>query len=292
MKLLSLVLVYIENSINKYFLLYMYPLVYLLSDTMISFYGVLIKKYNTIPISQHLLIRSLVFVILSSLFLGEIPKIERETVFLSTINLLSITGIFIAFKYLDIGIANSLFYTWPILYYLITIPILRSHKFSLKQLGFLLALLSSSTLVLYKKSNHTNLILGLLGVITAVLTHITTIVYYKTDTSVSIHKYLNSQYLIMLVILIGYNLINYRNINLGSENLYLILYNLIIGYLAFYMNFYSIKHIENYKLSSITFLTIVITFILGYLFLGEKTNYIQWIGIILISLFNYISYTV
>ena len=277
-----------------------YTLLYLVSDTLISLYGVTIKIFGHIPLHHHLLIRSIIFTLLSTVSLLKVPSITWETFGLSIANLTSILGMYIGFKNLDIGVANSLFFTWPILYYLITIPTLKTHTFNSKQFAILIVLLIASIMVLGKKgvsnsnsnsNSDTNMFIGIFGIILAILTHIFIIIYYKIDVTQNIHKYLQNQYFIMLIVMVIYTLYNLGKTVTFIENnvsnyLCIMLFNIVAGYLAFYLNFYSVGHISNYALSMTTFLTIVISFLFGSIFLGEKTSIIQWVGILIISFLN------
>ena len=130
-------------------------IIYLVSNIVISLYGVLIKYYSNISVFEQLFLRTLAFVAISILALGYNKQniynnvFTYESMLLSIINLSSIYGIYISFRELGIGTTNSLFYTWPIMLYLFSIPVL-NNKFTIKELSILLITTISMILILYE----------------------------------------------------------------------------------------------------------------------------------------------
>ena len=274
---------------------------YLVSNTIISLYGVLIKYYSNITIFEQLFIRTLAFVIISILGLTYTGKSKNiynniftyDSILLSIVNLSSVYGIYISFKELGLGTTNSLFYTWPILLYLLSIPVLKSN-FSVKEFTIIIITLMSMLLILsdnLKLNINSNEIIGIIGLIVSIFTHIATILYFKKKYK-NINDYLLQQYGFGLIILIIFFCItNHTNdIKMKSEYLPIFIYSAIIGYYGFYLNFYSIKKLDPFKISILEFLSIALSFLIGFTLFKETTSILQWIGVILIISLNYYSF--
>ena len=170
---------------------------YLVSNTIISLYGVLIKYYSNITIFEQLFIRTVAFVTISILGLTYNNKsiidniFTYDSVILSIVNLSSVYGIYISFKELGIGTTNSLFYTWPVLLYLASVPILHS-KFALKEFIIILATMLAMLLILsskFKFNINSHEIIGIIGLFVSILTHIATILYFKKKIQIYMHIY-------------------------------------------------------------------------------------------------------
>ena len=272
---------------------------YLASNSIISLYGVLIKYYTDITIFEQLFIRTLAFVIISVMGLtynnySILDNIfSYDSIMLSIVNLSSVYGIYISFKELGIGVTNSFFYTWPVLLYLSSIPILNSH-FSIKEFAIILATTLSMILILSKKIKYNinaHEILGIIGLFVSIVTHIATILYFKKKDN-NIHAYLLKQYGFGLIILIiFYCMTNHTNdIKMKPEYIPIFLYSAVLGYIGFYFNFYSIKILDPFKISILEFLTIALSFLSGFVLFQETTSIQQWIGIIVIIALNYYSF--
>jgi drug/metabolite transporter (DMT)-like permease len=274
---------------------------YLVSNTIISLYGVLIKYYSNITIFEQLFIRTLAFVIISILgltYTGNSKHIYKniftyDSILLSIVNLSSVYGIYISFKELGLGTTNSLFCTWPIFLYLLSIPILNS-KFSIKEFSIIIITLTAMMFILsdnLKLNINNNEIIGLIGLVVSILTHIATILYFKKKDN-NIHAYLLQQYGFGLIILIiFFYMTNHTNdIQMKSEYLPIFIYSAIIGYYGFYLNFYSIKILEPFKISILEFLSITLSFLMGFMLFKETTSIIQWLGVIIIVSLNYYSF--
>lgn len=274
-------------------------ILYLTSNSIISLYGVLIKYYTDITIFEQLFIRTLTFVIISVIGLTYNNYTILDNIFsydsimLSIINLSSVYGIYISFKELGIGTTNSIFYTWPVLLYLSSIPIL-NRNFSIKEFAIILATTLSMILILSKNIKYNinaHEILGIIGLFVSIITHIATILYFKKKDN-NIHAYLLKQYGFGLIILIiFFCMTNHTNdIKIKPEYIPIFLYSAILGYIGFYINFYSIKILDPFKISILEFLTIALSFLIGFVLFQETTSIQQWIGIIIIIALNYYSF--
>lgn len=271
---------------------------YLSSNIIISLYGVLIKYYSNITIFEQLFVRTLAFVIISIFGLTYNNHsiynniFTYDSILLSIINLSSIYGIYISFKELGIGITNSIFYTWPVILYLTSIPILNT-KFSIKEFTIILISLVSILLILSNKKNHTknsHQILGIIGLFVSIFTHVYVILYFKKKDD-NIHAYLLKQYgFALIILLLFYYITNGKNAQLKKEYLPIFLYSLIIGYIGFYFNFHSIKNLSSFKISILEFLSIAFSFIIGFILFKEDVSILQFIGIVTIIILNYYSF--
>ena len=275
-------------------------ILFLVSNIMVSFYGVLIKYYKNISIFEQLFLRTLSFIIISIYSLGYSNQLIYENILsyesfaLSIVNLSSIYGIYLSFSELGIGITNSLFYTWPIFLYLIAIPVLNT-QFSIKSLTILLIITFAIFLVLSDNMNTNNInysSIGIIGLIISIATHIFTILYFKKKES-NVHKYLLKQYGFGLIILLSIYILNndIKSFHISKEYLYILLFSMIFGYFGFYQNFNAIKKLNPYSISILQTLSICLSFIIGYLFFNEKTTGLQWIGVLIIIIMNYYSFS-
>jgi drug/metabolite transporter (DMT)-like permease len=70
----------------------------------------------------------------------------------------------------------------------------------------------------------------------------------------------------------------------------ILIFNILLGYLAFYLQFFSVKMLNPFTLSLLTFLSIIFGVITDRLFFKEQINTKQIIGIIGIVLLNYFFY--
>ena len=200
---------------------------YLASNTIISLYGVLIKYYSNITVFEQLFIRTIAFVIISifGLLYNKHSIINNiftyDSIILSIVNLSSIYGIYISFKELGMGITNSIFYTWPIILYLSSVPVLHS-KFSIKEFIIIVTTMFAMLLILSNKLNksiNTHEVIGIIGLFVSIITHISVILYFKKKDN-NVHAYLLKQYGFALIILI----LIYYNTNEKMFNIKKIIY--------------------------------------------------------------------
>jgi len=268
-------------------------ILYLISF-ILTLYGLVIKYYQDIPLIEQVFARSIVFTLISFFSQKGFNQLQNVynitiqpiTLLLSFVNFISIYGIYISFEQLGIGISQAIRYSWPIFYYLITIK-----QYSIKEIIVLIITFLCVLLILPNKSNTSNnIFLGLIGILSSVITHIYVFHYMKKNTP-DINKYLYQQYIyifIGLVIYYSYQSI-YQNYNIQFKKLIpILLFNIILGYLAFYLQFFSVKILNPFTLSLLTFLSIIFGVITDRIAFKQQINSKQLMGIIGIVLLNYI----
>jgi len=269
-------------------------ILYLISNFILTLYGLVIKYYQDIPLIEQVFARSIVFTLISFFSQKGFNQLQNVynitiqpiTLLLSFVNFISIYGIYISFEQLGIGISQAIMYSWPIFYYLITIK-----QYSIKEIIVLIITFLCVLLILPNKSNTSNnIFLGLIGILSSVITHIYVFHYMKKNTP-DINKYLYQQYIyifIGLVIYYSYQSI-YQNYNIQFKKLIpILLFNIILGYLAFYLQFFSVKILNPFTLSLLTFLSIIFGVITDRIAFKQHINSKQLMGIIGIVLLNYI----
>jgi drug/metabolite transporter (DMT)-like permease len=248
--------------------------------------------------------RSIIFTIISIFsFIGldgfgtKIPHLlnisfQPITLLLSVVNFISIYGIYLSFERLGIGITQAIFYSWPIFYYILT-----QTQFSLQETIVLIITFACVLLIsplngdmsINKKTT-----IGFLGVIASLITHIYIFYYMKMNTP-NINEYLFSQYIFIFVALSIYYI--YKKIKENytidfKKQLPILIFNIILGYLAFYLQFYSITSLKPFVLCLLTFLSIVIGVLIDMAFFKQNLKIKQWLGVIGIIVLNYFFYRV
>jgi drug/metabolite transporter (DMT)-like permease len=181
-------------------------------------------------------------------------------------------------------------YSWPIFYYLITIK-----QYSIKEIIVLIITFLCVLLTLPNKSNTNkskNIIIGVTGIVASVVTHIYVIHYMKKNTP-DINEYLYSQYIYILIGLTIYYIYKYiyQNYNIQFKKLIpILLFNILLGYVAIYLQFFSVKILNPFTLSLLTFLSIIFGVSIDKLIFKEEINTKQIVGIIGIIALNYFFY--
>lgn len=273
-------------------------IVYLISNLILTLYGLLIKYYKDIPLIDQVFSRTIVFTLISFFSMNgfnNLPllyniTIQPITLLLSIVNFISIYGIYISFEQLGIGISQAIMYSWPIFYYLITIK-----QYSIKEIIVLIITFLCVLLILSNKSNtnkSNNRIIGLIGIFASVITHIYVLQYMKRY-SPNIDQYLYSQYIYILIGFIVYYIYKYffQNYYVSFKKIIpILIFNILLGYLAFYLQFFSVKILNPFTLSLLTFLSIIFGVITDRIVFKEQISSKQLIGIIGIVLLNYFFY--
>jgi drug/metabolite transporter (DMT)-like permease len=279
-------------------------IVYLISNFILTLYGLIIKSFPNISLMEQVYARSIIFTIISIFsFIGldgfgtKIPHLlnisfQPITLLLSVVNFISIYGIYLSFERLGIGITQAIFYSWPIFYYILT-----QTQFSLQETIVLIITFACVLLIsplngdmsINKKTT-----IGFLGVIASLITHIYIFYYMKMNTP-NINEYLFSQYIFIFVALSIYYI--YKKIKENytidfKKQLPILIFNIILGYLAFYLQFYSITSLKPFVLCLLTFLSIVIGVLIDMAFFKQNLKIKQWLGVIGIIVLNYFFYRV
>jgi drug/metabolite transporter (DMT)-like permease len=270
-------------------------ILYIISNFILTLYGVIIKSYREIPLLDQVYIRSIIFTIISFIGLKGFSNLHGVfnitykpiTFLLSIVNFISIYGIYISFQYLGIGISQAIMYSWPIFYYLAIQP-----KYSFSEVIVLIITFFCVLLVTPSTNNgelHKKKLIGLIGIIASVITHIY-VFYYMKKHSPDINEYLFSQYIFVTIGLTLYFLYQYvfRNYTiLFKKMIPIVLFNLFLGYIAFYLQFYSVDVLNPFILSLLTFLSIIFGVVIDRIVFKQTLEINQIIGIIGIVILNY-----
>lgn len=273
--------------------------IYLLSNFILTCYGLLVKSYKDVELIEQVYMRTIVFSLLSLGLLSFHATISLTTVWLSIINFISIYGIYVAFEKLGLGITQAVFYTWPLLFYIIA-----DKSFNIGDLSILLTTFFFVFLI-YKPMDvpgepnnpiqNNQKLLGLLGVLASIITHVYILTYYKKYQP-PITEYLFNQYGFIFIVLSIYYLWQWysrrKSTKPNSINLdkpindyyktltYIIIFNLLLGYLGFYLQFLSVGQLRPYIISLLTFISILISIFLDRLVFKQELTRQQWVGII------------
>jgi drug/metabolite transporter (DMT)-like permease len=270
-------------------------IVYLISNFILTLYGLIVKSFPNISLLEQVYARSIIFTIISIFsfigwegFVTKIPHLLNIS--LSIVNFISIYGAYLSFERLGIGITQSIFYSWPIFYYILT-----QSQFSIQETIVLIITFACVLLIsplngdmsLNKKTT-----IGFLGVIASLVTHIYIFYYMKMNTP-NINEYLFSQYIFIFVGLSIYYI--YKKIKENytidfKKQLPILVFNIILGYLAFYLQFYSITSLKPFILCLLTFLSIVIGVLIDIAFFKQHLKIKQWLGVVGIIVLNYFFY--
>ena len=270
-------------------------ILYLISNFILTLFGVLIKSYRDIPLLDQVYIRSIIFTIISFIGLKGFSNLHHVfnitskpiTFLLSILNFISIYGIYISFQHLGIGITQAIMYSWPIFYYLATQP-----KYSFSEVIVLIITFFCVLLVSPTTNNsdlHKKKIIGLIGIIASVITHIY-VFYYMKKHSPDINEYLFSQYIFVSIGMTLYFLYKYvfSNYTIPFKKMIpIVLFNIFLGYTAFYLQFYSVDVLNPFILSLLTFLSIIFGVGVDRIFFKQTLEIKQIIGIIGIVILNY-----
>jgi len=264
-------------------------LIYLISNFILTCYGLLIKSYKDVELIEQIYIRTLVFTLLSLALLKFNVLFSSTTIWLGIINFISIYGIYVAFEKLGIGITQALFYSWPLLFYIISDKQFNFGDLSILVITFLFVLL------IYKPINNENeknkdnqKYIGLLGVFASIITHVYILNYYKLYKP-PIEEYLYNQYAFILIVFSIYFLWKYfKNKKTIHDKIqsnyktfsYILVFNLLLGYLGFYLQFFSVGQLQPYIISLLTFISIIISLFIDKLVFQQIITNEQWMGII------------
>jgi drug/metabolite transporter (DMT)-like permease len=279
-------------------------IVYLISNFILTLYGLIVKSFPNISLLEQVYARSIIFTIISIFsvigwdgFLTKIPHllniaIQPITLLLSIVNFISIYGVYLSFERLGIGITQSIFYSWPIFYYILTQTPFTIQETIVLIITFACILLISPLNGDMSLNKQTTI--GFLGVLASLITHIYIFYYMKMNTP-NINEYLFSQYIFVFLGLSIYYI--YKKIKENytidfKKQLPILVFNIILGYLAFYLQFYSITSLNPFVLSLLTFLSIVIGVLIDMAFFKKHLQIKQWLGVFGIIVLNYFFYKI
>ena len=263
--------------------------IYLLSNFILTCYGLLVKSYRDVELLEQVYIRTVVFTFLSLALIRFQLFFSIDTIWLSILNFISIYGIYVAFDKLGLGITQALFYSWPLFFYIMADKQFNYSDLSILIITFLFVFLIYKPID--KTTNGKDKWKGLLGVIASIATHVYILTYFKKHNP-PIQEYLYNQYAFILIALSLYYIWQYfrkdpadaKEERIDNRNYrsfaFILVFNLLLGYLGFYLQFLSVGNLEPYIISLLTFISIVISLFLDRIVFGQALSKEQWIGIL------------
>jgi drug/metabolite transporter (DMT)-like permease len=255
-------------------------LLYFTSNIILTLYGVLIKGLRGTELVQQILFRAVAFILITLFASGVSNPFTVETMTLSVANFLSIYGIYYAFQNMPLSLAQTVFYSWPIFYYLWAKEFSFGRLVILATIFTLITFITNPTLTL----PTTKTLLPLLGVVVSIATHIAIFIYFKRNTE-SIASYLYKQYIWILIGLIVYYFVSGsvgRTELISKQSAQILLFNVVLGYLGFYLQFRGVKALPNYTIGILSFLAILVSVLIDHLFFDFTISGVQWVLIVAI----------
>ena len=252
----------------------------LASEAALALYPILIK---TVPadLFTQILSRFITFTAVSAglASYGELMSLFKNLPYslgMSALNFTHIGSSYYAYQQLPAGIAQSLFYTYPILILLGGVFVfgdsITAFEIALISLAFFgVVLVSLGNKSTDEESKDPYNWKGLLSIAIAAITEAAIFFLVKYDKSKpSPFLSILQLYAAGLVGLLGYIGFSQMKVDLrGSVWGPMILFNLLVGFLGFYLRFYAIPKVSSSVFSLLSFVGVVAAFVWGYLFVNE-----------------------
>lgn len=232
-------------------------------------------------------------------------------ILMGIVNIFHITSSYISYKILPSGIADSLFYTYPIFnllfrtiffgesiklinYLYIIIAIIGvyfiysdSKNYTLSNNTTLNNTKESSTKESYDfitKFTSKDTLIGLFSGLGSAFTESLMYLMVKADVS-SISPFIQvlKTYVLGGILSVGYLIKNIDKINLDWNYwTTLILFNALVGFIGYVIRFFTIPRLTTIMFNSVIFIGVIFSYIWGYLFSNEKIKMINILGTLLI----------
>lgn len=255
----------------------------ILSELALALYPILIKTIPT-DISTQILSRLLTYTVLvftlakrSDIAETWGPSGFLRSILLGAITLLHIGSSYVGYKELPAGVAQSIFYAYPILNILggvigygESISLLSAALILVAFLGVLLVATSKND-IKDKDGNGLNLsTYGLLAMSVAALTETATYFAVRTAKTPSPFFAVVELYPAALIGLLGFLFVKGQPIDTrASVWIPMIIFNTFVGFVGYCMRFYAIPHLPTLVFSLLSFIGVVASFIWGYVFVKE-----------------------
>jgi drug/metabolite transporter (DMT)-like permease len=258
----------------------------LASESLLSLYPVFVKHIN-LPILLQLWSRFFTYVFFSAFFVNW--EIVLKHLFSKTGLALSLTTIahvytsYRGFHLLESGLAYTLFYTYPLMILLMAgEPLQISMIFVIFGILLLSSPTSSKNDENKKEDNQTDLYTGYVMIAAAALTE--ALIYFqirhiKTENNWN-HVFLS--YLWGAIALSAWNntsIIQTTTVNQLSGSL---LINLVIGLFGYFLRFFAASRLAPRIYAPLSYFGIVMAYIYGFIFSGEKITWQKIVGTLLI----------
>ena len=232
-------------------------------------------------------------------------------ILMGIINIFHIASSYISYKILPSGIADSLFYTYPIFNLLFRTIFFGESIQSINYLYIIIAIIGvyfiysdskNNTVSTNTISNNTkessnkesydfitkftskDTLVGLFSGIGSAFTESLMYLMVKADVS-SISPFIQvlKTYILGGILSVGYLIKNLDNINLNWNYwTTLILFNALVGFVGYVIRFFTIPRLTTIMFNSVIFIGVLFSYIWGYLFSNEKIKMTNVLGTLLI----------
>ncbi len=275
-------------------------LIVLLSDAVLNLYPILVKNVN-VNLTTQLIARLGTFSVLGLSLSSAAERYAAfnisplQTILYSALNLFNIAVSYLSYKFLPVGNALALFYTFPF-WTVLAGWLFLGEKFS----WYILALLviaavgawlvaTNSTIEGYNagagdeeasKNTFYGVLLGLASAITETLIYLIA----KTPTSPSPMLTILQLYPYAAAGMLGYGLYHQDiETHVSTGWLPLILFNVFVGFIGYALRFFAIPHMTASMFSIISFIGLVSAFFWQILFTDDTPNKNAILGSALIT---------
>ncbi len=275
----------------------MYESLVLFSEFILSAYPILIKKVQTSIVVQTGF-RMFVFATLAAIFavVTGNPVLGKGSDILTTgaLNLAHVGTSYSAFAALPAGNAMALFYTYP-LWNLLASSVVYEEKIETRSYIWMGIALMGAILVAQPGKSAWNLF-GISMALLAALTETGIYLWFKRNPAAKqpwtdmATMYGGSALLwlglIPLFLLFG------SSFGASAKDMsIMVAFNVFIGFLGYALRFFTIPNISTVAFSSLSFVGIIASYLLGWIFAGEVPTIIQGLGAGLIAFANIVLLT-
>ncbi len=270
----------------------MYESLVLFSEFILSAYPILIKKVQT-SIFVQTGFRMFVFAALAftiAILTGN-PVVGNTTDILATgaLNLAHVGSSYSAFAALPAGNAMALFYTYP-LWNLLASSVVYEEKIETRSYLWMSIALLGAVLVAQPGKTAWNFF-GIAMAIVAALTETGIYLWFKRNPEAKqpwtdmTTMYGGSSLLWLL--LIPLFLVLGTSFGASATDIsIMVAFNIFVGFLGYALRFFTISNISTVAFSSLSFVGVIASYLLGWFFMGEIPTLIQGLGAGLIALAN------
>lgn len=243
----------------------------ILGESLTSVYAA-VTKGSSLNVLDQTFIRSAVYT------LASIPGMDFELVKklilspnglgLAFNNIIHVLTSYYAFKQLPVGMSILLFYTYPIFYLLLS-----GSEITWKIWG-LIGLCMFGIFIIYNNDLSFNT-LGIISIIIAALTEaITFHLVNKINTDSNSNEMFLTYYLTTLVTLPFITLGVFKEAGLKVG-----LFNLLLGYTGYNLLYTAVKKLPPVIYTLVSYVGIIVSFLIGKFFFGETHGNMSWIGV-------------
>lgn len=288
------------NVVYKYIMHGISSLSLLSGEALMSLYPILVKSVKT-DLLTHMLVRLVTAVIICYPFItlttGHIMG-QLSYHIISILYVFHIYSSYVGFLNLDVGVALTLFYTYPLINVLIKECFVDRH-INWTVIGYFLISFIGVLLITKNEheTSHLNWKLGVGAMILSALTESLIYTFYKTNMDTNPFNMLFIMCFTGVVILSliyfykKYTPTNDSDVKCDDERsniiIKLILANAFLGVGGYLLRFYSLPNITTEWFSILSFSGVIFGYLYGWSFFGESINLHKVIGTILIMLSVY-----